>query len=156
MQNNFHLYCLLPPKWVFSQKIIWDEKIIFSFPCAYTPLTGCSKKSTFTLKGNISSLSSDTILVFYQEPNYKLDTIIAQNGKFSYTINSDTFTIFSLLLSDKEVLPVFANKGESVTWNGTPGDIQIKGKGDTKEWHISFKPSKKQKQTAFVYGRPSH
>ena len=106
------------------------KKLSFLFLALILLLTGCSKKSTFTLKGNISSLSSDTILVFYQEPNYKLDTIIAQNGKFSYTINSDTFTIFSLLLSDKEVLPVFANKGESVTWNGTPGDIQIKGKGD--------------------------
>ena len=124
------------------------KKLSFLFLALILLLTGCSKKSTFTLKGNISSLSSDTILVFYQEPNYKLDTIIAQNGKFSYTINSDTFTIFSLLLSDKEVLPVFANKGESVTWNGTPGDIQIKGKETTKEWHISFKPSKKQKQTA--------
>lgn len=86
------------------------KKLSFLFLALILLLTGCSKKSTFTLKGNISSLSSDTILVFYQEPNYKLDTIIAQNGKFSYTINSDTFTIFSLLLSDKEVLPVFANK----------------------------------------------
>lgn len=124
------------------------KKLSFLFLALILLLTGCSKKSTFTLKGNISSLSSDTILVFYQEPNYKLDTIIAQNGKFSYTINSDTFTIFSLLLSDKEVLPVFANKGESVTWNGTPEIYKSKEKETTKEWHISFKPSKKQKQTA--------
>ena len=64
------------------------KKLSFLFLALILLLTGCSKKSTFTLKGNISSLSSDTILVFYQEPNYKLDTIIAQNGKFSYTILS--------------------------------------------------------------------
>lgn len=131
-------------------------KNYLSFPCAYTPADGCSKKSTFTLKGNISSLSSDTILVFYQEPNYKLDTIIAQNGKFSYTINSDTFTIFSLLLSDKEVLPVFANKGESVTWNGTPGDIQIKGKGDNERMAYILQAIKNKSRQPYVYGRPSH
>ena len=121
------------------------KKLSFLFLALILLLTGCSKKSTFTLKGNISSLSSDTILVFYQEPNYKLDTIIAQNGKFSYTINSDTFTIFSLLLSDKEVLPVFANKGESVTWNGTPGDIQIKGKGDNERMAYILQAIKKTK-----------
>ena len=124
------------------------KKLSFLFLALILLLTGCSKKSTFTLKGNISSLSSDTILVFYQEPNYKLDTIIAQNGKFSYTINSDTFTIFSLLLSDKEVLPVFANKGESVTWNGTPGQRKN-----------GIYPSSHQKNKSrqpYVYGRPSH
>ena len=96
-------------------------------------------------------MSSDTILVFYQEPNYKLDTIIAQNGKFSYTINSDTFTIFSLLLSDKEVLPVFANKGESVTWNGTPGDIQIKGKGDNERMAYILQAIKKTKADSLMF-----
>ena len=122
------------------------KKLSFLFLALILLLTGCSKKSTFTLKGNISSLSSDTILVFYQEPNYKLDTIIAQNGKFSYTINSDTFTIFSLLLSDKEVLPVFANKGESVTWK-------------RRQRKNGIYPSSHQKNKSrqpYVYGRPSH
>ena len=127
------------------------KKLSFLFLALILLLTGCSKKSTFTLKGNISSLSSDTILVFYQEPNYKLDTIIAQNGKFSYTINSDTFTIFSLLLSDKEVLPVFANKGESVTWNGTPGDIQIKGKGDNERMAYILQAIKKTKADSLMF-----
>ena len=131
------------------------KKLSFLFLALILLLTGCSKKSTFTLKGNISSLSSDTILVFYQEPNYKLDTIIAQNGKFSYTINSDTFTIFSLLLSDKEVLPVFANKGESVTWNGTPGDIQRKRRQRKNGIYPSSHQKNKSRQP-YVYGRPSH
>lgn len=106
------------------------KKMSFLFLALMLLLAGCGKKDTFTLKGNISGLASDTILVFYQEPDYKLDTIIAPNGKFDYTITPDTFTIFSLLLSEKETLPVFADKGEEVTWNGTPGNIQIKGKGE--------------------------
>lgn len=127
------------------------KKLSFLFLALILLLTGCGKKSTFTLKGNISGLSSDTILVFYQEPNYKLDTIIAQNGKFNYTITPDTFTIFSLLLSDKETLPVFADKGESVTWDGTPGDIQIKGKGDNERMAYILQTIKEAKADSLMF-----
>lgn len=106
------------------------KQLSFLFLAFMLLLSGCGNKNAFTLKGNISGLASDTILVFYQEPNYKLDTIIAQKGKFDYTITPDTFTIFSLLLGDEEIVPIYADKGENVALSGTVGDIQIKGKGD--------------------------
>ena len=93
-------------------------------------VSSCGKKDTFTLKGTIKGLPSDTILVFYQEPDYRLDTLIAQKGKFTYAITPDTFTIFSLLLGEKQVLPIYADKGENVTLNGSVGEIEIKGKGE--------------------------
>ncbi len=95
-------------------------------------MSSCGKKNTFTLKGTIIGLPSDTILVFYQEPDYKLDTIIAPKGKFTYTITPDTFTIFSLFLGEKQVLPIYAEKGENITLNGSVEDIEIKGKGENK------------------------
>ena len=81
-------------------------------------------------------LPSDTILVFYQEPDYKLDTILLSKGKFTYTITPDTFTIFSLLLGEKQILPIYADKGESVTLNGMAGKIEVKGKWENaqQEW----------------------
>lgn len=92
--------------------------------------SGCGKKNTFTLEGSIEGLPSDTLLVFYQEPDYKLDTLLLSKGKFTYTITPDTFTIFSLLLGEKQILPIYADKGESVTLSGTAGEIEVKGKGE--------------------------
>lgn len=91
---------------------------------------GCGKKDTFTLKGDIKGLASDTIRVVYEVPGYKLDTIIAQQGKFRYDFVPDTFTVFSLLLDGKDMLPVYAEKGGSVTVDGDAGNIRIKGKGE--------------------------
>lgn len=102
--------------------------------------SGCGKKNTFTLEGSIKGLPSDTILVFYQEPDYKLDTILLSKGKFTYTITPDTFTIFSLLLGEKQILPIYADKGESVTLNGMVGKIEVKGKGENAQLakHIQY------------------
>lgn len=93
-------------------------------------LSACGNKEAFTLKGNMEGLSSDTILVYYQEPHYKLDTLFASNGTFTYTITPDTLTIFSLLLEGQAPLPIFANKGEEVTISGTADRPQIQGKGE--------------------------
>lgn len=109
------------------------RKLLFFFSILTVLMTGCGKKNTFTLKGTIEGLPSDTILVFYQVPDYKLDTIITSKGKFTYTITPDTFTIFSLLLGEGQTLPVFADKSENVTLNGPVGNIQIKGEGENKK-----------------------
>lgn len=101
--------------------------------------SGCGKKDTFTLKGTIKGLPSDTLLVCYQEPAYKLDTLIASKGEFTYTITPDTFTIFSLLLGEGQVLPIYADKGESVNLGGSVGAIEIKGKGENERLAESMK-----------------
>lgn len=93
-------------------------------------LSACGKKSTFTLKGQISGLTSDTILVFYQLPMQQLDTIIAEEGKFTYTIAPDTFTLFSLIMNNEQSLPIYADKGQEVTLSGGIGQLQIKGTGE--------------------------
>lgn len=91
---------------------------------------GCDEKKDFTLKGNIDGLESDTLLVFYQLPQYKLDTIIADKGKFHYTITPDTFTIFSLVFDSLNNYPIYADKGEEVVLSGEKDSLIIKGKGE--------------------------
>ena len=51
------------------------KKLLFFLFTLVVLASGCGKKNTFTLEGSIKGLPSDTILVFYQEPDYKLDTI---------------------------------------------------------------------------------
>lgn len=92
--------------------------------------TACNQKDDFTLKGEISNLSSDTILVFYQIPEYKLDTIISEKGVFEYSFVPDTLTMFSLIFDAKEQVPVFAEKGKTVQIKGTPSAPILKGEGE--------------------------
>lgn len=98
--------------------------------CMLLGMTACSKKEDFILKGQISHLSSDTILVFYQIPEYRIDTIVSQKGVFEYSFVPDTLTMFSLIFDTKEQVPVFAEKGKVVTIKGTPDAPIIKGEGE--------------------------
>ena len=102
--------------------------LLLTFLCL---MASCnSEKNSFTLKGEISGLSSDTLLVYYQVPEFKLDTIFCQKGIFEYIIEPDTTTMFSLIFNAEESLPIFAEKGQSVQVKGSTTELEIQGKGD--------------------------
>lgn len=110
-----------------------------------------SRKNSFTLKGEISGLSSDTLLVYYQVPEFKLDTIFCKSGTFEYTIQPDTFTLLSLIFSAEESLPILAEKGQKVQIKGSVTEPQIEGKGENKLMNeilslLREVPEKKKKQ----------
>ena len=109
-------------------------------------LISCSKNTDFTLQGNIEGLKSDTLLVYYQLPEYKLDTIFTDNGKFNYTISPDTFTIFSLVFDSLDTYPIYADKGETVEISGCVDSLEIKGTGENEKLRkilASFKDVRK-------------
>ena len=102
--------------------------LLLAFLCI---MTGCSnEKNNFTLKGQISGLSSDTLIVYYQVPEFKLDTIFCKKGVFEYVIEPDTTTMFSLIFNAEESLPIFAEKGQSVQVKGSTTELEIQGEGD--------------------------
>ena len=149
---TFIYTCLKPQNAYFRKKYLEMKKILFFLFTLVVLASGCGKKNTFTLEGSIKGLPSDTILVFYQEPDYKLDTILLSKGKFTYTITPDTFTIFSLLLGEKQILPIYADKGESVTLNGMVGEIEVKGKGENAQLakHIQYLNTLENNKTAVM------
>lgn len=102
---------------------IFISIILFTF-------ISCNKNTEFTLKGQIEGLKSDTLLVYYQLPEFKLDTIYAEKGQFEYKIVPDTFTIFSLIFDSLNHYPIYADKSESVEINGKTDSLIIKGKGE--------------------------
>lgn len=94
---------------------------------------GCSEnKQEFTLKGKLQGLGSDTIIAYFQHPDYKLDTIVAIDDEFKYTFTPDTFTIFTLLFGKNE-LPIFADKGQNIEIKGTIHEPAIEGNGENKK-----------------------
>ena len=114
--------------------------------------TSCKKK-TFTLEGQLNALPTDTLLVYYMEPQFSLDTIILKNGKFKYKIRPDTFTVFQILWHDQEMIPIFADKGQKVKINGDTTSVTIKGKDENKlmnEILISLNQTKEKDIKAYV------
>lgn len=96
-------------------------------------LIGCSEPNQeFVLKGKIQGLESDTILAYYQLPEYKLDTLVATNGELNYSFIPDTFTVFSLIMNGQTILPVFADKGKTVEIGGYVNNLKIKGDGENR------------------------
>lgn len=93
-------------------------------------ITGCNEKTDFTLKGKINNLPSDTLLLLYEVPEFKLDTLICSNGAFEYSFTPDTLTVFSILFNEQEKLPIYAEKGKTVELKGDIDNINIKGEGD--------------------------
>ena len=102
--------------------------LLLAFLCL---MASCSsEKNSFTLKGEISGLTSDTLLVYYQVPEFKLDTIFCKKGVFEYVIELDTTTMFSLIFNAEESLPIFAEKGQTVQVKGSTSEFEIQGQGD--------------------------
>ena len=115
----------------FSAKFATMRKTIYLLLALFVFITSCSdEKNGFTLKGKISGLSSDTLLVYYQVPDYKLDTIFCKDGIFEYSMEPDTTTMLSLIFIADESLPIFAEKGQTVVVTGSIQEPNIQGKGD--------------------------
>lgn len=106
------------------------KKILYILAIILLSITSCDTQTDFTLKGKIDGLTSDTLLVYYQVPDTRIDTLICQNGTFEYTFTPDTSMVFSLLLNEAEKLPIFVEKGGIVEITGSMDNLSIKGDGE--------------------------
>jgi hypothetical protein len=86
-------------------------------------LAGCGKSNQMTVEGELGDMASDTILVEYILPEPRLDTIVAKEGKFSYSLTPDTLTMFSLVVDGHLRIPVITEGG---------GKLEVSRNGD--EW----------------------
>lgn len=106
------------------------RKIVFFLTIAIC-LASCKKKPEFVLQGELQNCSSDEILVVYDDPVSKLDTIILKDGKFTYTFSPDTLTLFRLVSPDMlKTIPVFADKTLHMTLKGSFENPVITGDGE--------------------------
>ena len=83
-------------------------------------LVGCKKGSNeTTITGEIKGLGTDTLYLYGMDELYdRIDTIYAENDKFSYTTSVDTITSAYLLLKNRIEYPVFLDKGNKVKIKG--------------------------------------
>lgn len=102
--------------------------------CMALLLAACGKSSSFQLKGELSDGGSDPILVVYDDPVSKTDTIFPQKGKFTYSFTPDTLHLFRLLSDSGYTIPVFANASWKVRIKGSFSQPEIKGDGPNGEY----------------------
>lgn len=97
-------------------------------------LDSCRQSDEFELKGELEGITSDMILVVFDDPDSKLDTIYPRGGKFTYAFSPDTLNTLRLVNDSGEVFPIFADKGWKVSVKGSFAHPEIKGDGPNKEY----------------------
>lgn len=104
--------------------------------CSFLGLAfgSCSENTDFILQGELDNVGSDRILVVYDDPEPKLDTIYPQGGKFVYKLLPDTVQLFRLVDKAGNVIPVFADKGWRVMLSGSFTSPEVAGDGPNKDY----------------------
>ena len=97
-------------------------------------LDSCRQSDEFELKGELEGITSNMILVVFDDPDSKLDTIYPRGGKFPYAFSPDTLNTFRLVNDSGEVFPIFADKGWKVSVKGSFAHPEIKGDGPNNEY----------------------
>ena len=90
-------------------------------------LVGCKKNSNETIiTGEIKGLGTDTLYLYGMDELYdRIDTIYAENDKFSFTTNVDTITSAYLLLKNQIEYPVFLDKGNKIKIKGDTINLNL-------------------------------
>lgn len=97
-------------------------------------LDSCRQSDEFELQGELEGITSNMILVVFDDPDSKLDTIYPRGGKFTYAFSPDTLNTFRLVNDSGEVFPIFADKGWKVSVKGSFAHPEIKGDGPNNEY----------------------
>lgn len=99
------------------------------FSCILIFLASCGNDHNFTLTGNLSNKKEKYIYAIYDDPIAKIDTIEPKEGKFEYSFIPDTITIFRIANDSGIAVPIFADKGWKVNFEGSFSNPRISGKG---------------------------
>lgn len=113
-------------------------------------LGACQQSARTTVEGALTGLESDTLVVTYfplsdlRREEVKTDTIVAQQGKFTYSLENDsvpTELFFSVkppqgedMKSLRKTAGVIAFPGETVRLSGAMGDCKVEGN----EFHKAY------------------
>lgn len=90
-------------------------------------LVGCKKNSNETIiTGEIKGLGTDTLYLYGMDELYdRIDTIYAENDKFSFTTSVDTITSAYLLLKNQIEYPIFLDKGNKIKIKGDTINLNL-------------------------------
>lgn len=99
-------------------------------------LSACKKDNRFVLHAEMTGLSDKPILVIYDDPVSRLDTIFPKEGKFEYAFLPDTITIFRLASTEGEVIPFLQTVGKKSSWQAHSDNPTYRGAETTKHTEL--------------------
>lgn len=103
--------------------------------CVTICLMACTKSASFELRAEMEGLHpTSPILVVYDDPISKIDTIYPEKGKFTYSLALDTLQLLRLVSDSGKSVPIFANKSWKVDLKGSFASPIIKGDGPNDEY----------------------
>lgn len=98
---------------------------------------GGEKTDLISLSGEIKGLGNDTIYLYGADRMHdRMDTLVAQNDKFSTTLSVDTLVSAFLLFGNGTEYPLFLDKGNHIEIKGSMAELatlQIGGNTFNKE-----------------------
>ncbi|MCF2551385.1 thioredoxin-like domain-containing protein [Bacteroides caecigallinarum] len=112
-------------------------------------LTSCGGSDKFILNGELINKDEKNIYAVFDDPIAKIDTISLKEGKFEYSFIPDTITLIRLVNDSGLYVPIFADKGWKVNFNGSFSMPEISGNGPNKELQ-DFRKSISNKDTANI------
>lgn len=85
-----------------------------------TTLTACGDKKTYLLEGDINGLTNPTIYIVTSSDNEtRVDSVLAKDGKFTFTSSSDSLKPVIIYMEDQSVwITVWAQNGEKIRLSG--------------------------------------
>lgn len=146
ISNNL---CIFAGQFIYMQRTmkIYSTLIVLIM----LALSSCKENPTFTIRAEMDGLADKPILVVYDDPTSRLDTIFPKEGKFDYAFTPDTITLFRLVMPETgEVIPVFADKGQEMTLAGTFQAPDITGDGMNGEYGALLKEVQALKDSASI------
>ena len=121
----------------------------------------CSESTTSQISGKLDNLDTNKLLLVYDDPQSKVDSIFINTEKFFYTFSPDTITLLRLVNKDGQYIPLFADRGWETKVEGTFAQPIISGKGPNKDYQdfleiIANKPKSEYAHEAikFVHNHP--
>ena len=105
-------------------------------------LTSCGHGDSFILKGTLGTEKGEKILVVYDDPIAKIDTILPIEGEFEYSFIPDTTTLIRLVNKEGKIIPIFAEKGWEVDCKGTFEDPILDGEAHNRDYYNFLKSIK--------------
>ena len=90
-------------------------------------LFSCGKASKEVhITGEIKGLGTDTLYLYVMDESLdRIDTIFAEDDKFSYTLKIDTITSAYLLFHDETEYPLFLDKGNTIKIKGDASSLDV-------------------------------
>lgn len=114
-------------------------------------IQSCSESSTCQISGKLEGLKTNKLLLVFDDPKSRVDSIFLNADKFFYTFSPDTITMMRLVNNNGEYIPLFADKGWEIKLEGSFEHPKVSGKGPNQDYQDFLKIIADKKESEYIH-----